>query len=364
MNKWIDELEEGKQVDVVFFDFSKAFDKIQHGLLLEKLRQIGLDETLIAWIESFLTNRSFRVKINSSLSSSRLAPCGVPQGSVLSPILFCIFSNEISELIPKAVSCSQYADDLKIFSAFSKKDPKNDIQSAINAISDWADKVHLQLNMEKTVCISLGSRPRLFDYSLKGTLIKREAIIRDLGFYLNKNLDFDEHWRIQIKKANLASYTIFKKFYSNDTKLMTLLFKTFIRPFLEYGTPITNTHKRKTIRAIESVQSTFTRKLMFRQAGYVVKRDDPSYRNAEQRSNIFGLESLESRRKQLDNNFLQKWISGKIDIDHTDFFQIRPHTINTRHRHRFRWKTPKSKLKENFFTHRVLSKMGPFAPTQ
>ena len=143
---------------------------------------------------------------------------------------------------------------------------------------------------------------------------------------------------------------------------MLFLYKTLIRPFLEYGTIITCPHKKKMISKIESVQNSFTRKLMFRQAGKIVTRSDPLYKSASDRLAIFNIESLEKRRKILDLKFVTKMMQGKVNISTNRYFQCLSET-RTRRRHRFRWKTPRSSLRFNFFTHRVLSNYSPFTST-
>lgn len=211
---------------------------------MQKLIKAGFNSMLIGWVDSFLSNRTFKVKVNNSLSSVRNAPCGVPQGSVLSPILFGIFANDLGANIPKTVKYMQYADDLKLYCSFEKTNSTNDLQEAIDVILNWSNNSLLQLNHDKTVCISLGKHPKTLIYKLEDSIIKRESLVRNLGFFINNKLNFEEHWQKSINKAKYSSYNVFKSFHSNNIKLMVFLFKTFIRPFLEYGIPVTNLLKK------------------------------------------------------------------------------------------------------------------------
>ncbi|EFP05817.1 hypothetical protein CRE_26942 [Caenorhabditis remanei] len=161
-------------VDAIYFDFAKAFDRA-HDVLIEKLKQIDLNENLIKWIRNFLKNRRFRVKVGSSFSVERYAQCGVPQGSVLSPLLFGIYVNSISEILPPGVKCKQFADDLKIYAEVTGTS-SNLLQEAIASIVEWADKAKLSLNQKKTVTITLGTKQHDTSYNIDGDVIRKESV--------------------------------------------------------------------------------------------------------------------------------------------------------------------------------------------
>jgi hypothetical protein len=140
-------------VDVIYFDFKKAFDKINHTLLLAKLEQIGLDEKLQKWFSSFLSNRSCVVKVGNSLSNREIPMhSGVPQGTVTGPLLFLIFINDIYQCIPPTVSFTLFADDLKIFGSDSVS-----LQLAIDNVNNWSQKWDLPLANTKINALYLGA---------------------------------------------------------------------------------------------------------------------------------------------------------------------------------------------------------------
>uniref|UniRef100_A0A8R1EGJ7 Reverse transcriptase domain-containing protein n=1 Tax=Caenorhabditis japonica TaxID=281687 RepID=A0A8R1EGJ7_CAEJA len=144
-----------KYVDVIYLDYAKAFDRVPHDILLGKLVDANLNPNLIKWIRSYLSNRNFSVKVNNESSTPKHAQCGVPQGAVLSPILFGIFVNEIPSILPSGIRCKQFADDIKIYTAIPKSDTIEDhetlMQSAIDAVCNWSENSKLALNDSKTL---------------------------------------------------------------------------------------------------------------------------------------------------------------------------------------------------------------------
>uniref|UniRef100_A0A8R1I4H1 Reverse transcriptase domain-containing protein n=2 Tax=Caenorhabditis japonica TaxID=281687 RepID=A0A8R1I4H1_CAEJA len=159
VNDWTESIDEGAQVDVIYLDYAKAFDRVPHDILLAKLVDANLNPNLIKWIRSYLSNRTFSVKVNNESSTPKHAQCGVPQGAVLSPILFGIFVNEIPSILPSGIRCKQFADDIKIYTAIPKSDTIEDhetlMQSAIDAVCNWSENSKLALNdkciYEKTI---------------------------------------------------------------------------------------------------------------------------------------------------------------------------------------------------------------------
>ncbi|CAM4479178.1 unnamed protein product [Caretta caretta] len=133
-------VDEGKAVDVLFLDFSKAFDPVSHGILASKLKKYGLDERTIRWIESWLDCWAQRVAINGSMSSWQPVSSGVPQGLVLGPVLFNIFINDLED----GVDCtlSKFADDTKLGGEVDR------IQRALDKLEDWAKRNLMRFNKD------------------------------------------------------------------------------------------------------------------------------------------------------------------------------------------------------------------------
>ncbi|EFP06802.1 hypothetical protein CRE_11263 [Caenorhabditis remanei] len=354
MNEWTEAIDKGSQVDLIYFDFAKAFDRVPHCQLLDKLQELKLNKNLVSWISAFLKNRIFKVKVGASFSSKRTAICGVPQGSVLSPVLFGIFVNTIPSALPQNVRCKQFADDLKLYAILPKDAVDSPLPAAIEAIIKWSKDHRLALNNEKTSCITLGTKPKIFDYSIDGSLVRREEIIRDLGFMICPKLDFSQHWKKYVNNAKCVLTQIFNQYSSDNPRLLILLYKTFVRPILEYGTVVTSPLKKSDIRSIESVQNSLTRRIRSRELGKYISIDDPDYKTASERNEMFGLSSLESRRTLIDHKFVSKMLVGKVDIDTSKFFKLDTNN-KTRTQTKFIWPKCKTRLRRHFFTNRALT---------
>uniref|UniRef100_A0A8R1E8C8 Uncharacterized protein n=1 Tax=Caenorhabditis japonica TaxID=281687 RepID=A0A8R1E8C8_CAEJA len=137
---------------------------------------------------------------------------------------------------------------------------------------------------------------------------------------------------------------------------MTLLYKIFIRPLVEYGTTVTSPLKQGDSKAIESVQNAFTRRLYCRQKGRYLRPDDKDYKSAAQRNELYNLASLECRRKWIDKKIVSKMLADKVDINTSDFFTV-TYKNRTRAKTKFTWSKCKTKLRRNFFTNRTLTRL-------
>lgn len=141
LNDWSKAAEEKKHTDVVFFDFSKAFDKVPVNKLIIKMKAVGIHPLIIDWLRQFLSLRTYQVKVRGQYSKVFTAFSGVPQGGVLSPILFLLYTYELPGYVNNlGVTCKMYADDVKIYKKIEHAGDSNCLQSATYFISCWAVK--------------------------------------------------------------------------------------------------------------------------------------------------------------------------------------------------------------------------------
>lgn len=303
----------GQQTDSVYTDFSKAFDKVNHDLLLYKLSVIGFSSVVLNWFASYLKNREQCVLFKHTYSRSIKVPSGVPQGSHLGPILFSLFINDLPTSIVNS-DVLMFADDVKIFISYSNPIGHLLLQEDLDRFSYWCDLNLMELNLGKCKHM-IFSRSRFFshDYSLGGSTLESVDSIVDLGVLLDRKLEFDLHINTMVNKAYgvLGFMKRWAKEFS-DPYVTKQLFTSLVRPILEYGSVVWDPHESGDINMIESVQKQF---LLFclRNLGWSSDWSEfPAYPN---RLALIRLPTLKSRRTMLNSMFVLKIINGDVDSD-------------------------------------------------
>lgn len=260
-------MDDGSQVDVVYTDYSKAFDRIDHDTLIKKLSSIGIRGDLLRWFSSYINNRSQAVVINNYISSWVSVPSGVPQGSLLGPFLFVIYVNDI-DLCLQSSKLLCFADDMKIFAKISSVEDGLALQADLYRLEDYCRANKLDLNPSKCSVITY-TRKRaalVTTYILSGQTLPRCDTIRDLGVYQDSKLVFDTHIDIIIKKASkLLGFIMRLSKCFNNAKTLKILYCTFVRSQLEYASQIWNPRYHKYIDRIENIQRRFIKYLCFHQ---------------------------------------------------------------------------------------------------
>ena len=243
-------------VRAVFLDLSKAFDRVWHRGLLFKLKQLGISGPLLSWIESYLSNRHQRVVIDGQCSEWIKTECGVPQGSILGPLLFLVFVNDIVTGIQTNIRL--FADDTSLFHAImDSHTTQNLLNQDLQKISDWATQWLMVFNVLKNEVMTLSLRsnrppqPPLF---FNGTPLKEVTEHTHLGLTLSSNMSWKPHVDRICRRAGQRNNILRKLKFRLPRKTLENLYKSLVRPILEYGNVVFDDGSIVLSQRLESIQ--------------------------------------------------------------------------------------------------------------
>ena len=266
---WYNDLENGGQIDIIYTDFEKAFDKVPHQRLISKLSSYGLNDVTIAWIKSFLVSRLQFVKINGHTSDLRPVLSGIPQGSVLGPLLFVIFINDLPLQCNDLGNLFLFADDSKIYKHIKTASDFEMLNKYCKHVFDWCEAWLMKLNISKCKILSIShNTSNIVKYNYGFDIpnhnyvsLDHEVSIKDLGVLMDSKLSFEEHIYDRINMANKMLGIIKRNFMNLDINSFILLYKGLVRCHLEYAVSVWNPHRLGLINDIEKVQKRATKLL-------------------------------------------------------------------------------------------------------
>ena len=310
---WNTAIKSRQGVDIVYLDFAKAFDSVVHSKLIAKLECYGVCGMILRWIESWLCNRYQCVRVGCSSSSLLRVISGVPQGSVLGPVLFILYVNDIVCCIADNVSVKLFADDAKIYTVIDDVNfNSSQLQHSLDLVVSWAD--HWQLKLSPTKCSVMRLNPKRTaivapTYTVGGYSLPVTTQCSDLGVSYDEHLGYTSHVSRIVKKAAGRARCILKCFTSRDSLLLTRAFCTFVRPLLEYSSIIWNPYYKNAINKIEAVQRSFTKAI-----------GNLSSFQYNERLQYLNLDSLQCRRVKADLIMCYKILHGLVDLEASRFF--------------------------------------------
>ena len=284
ITKWVDE---GSPVDIVYLDIQKAFDKVPHQRLILKLKSHGMGNSIINWIEQWLTDRRQRVVVDGEVSSWKSVLSGVPQGSVLGPILFLVYIDDLEKGVTGNIL--KFADDTKLFRKAKEIGDKQKIQDDIDKLVRWSEKWQMLFNVGKCKCLHTGPGNTGMNYEMGGTILSKTGKEKDLGVTMNANMKVSEQCRIAASKGNLVLGMIRRNITYKEKSLIVPLYNAIVRPHLEYCIQAWSPYLRKDIDMLEKIQ---------RRAIKLIP--ELRYLRYEGRLKECGLTTLETRRLRGD----------------------------------------------------------------
>lgn len=260
VDNWHQSLEAKRDVCAVFFDLKKAFDSVPHRLLLQKLSLLGIDPYLLQWIASYLCERQQTVCVEGSSSQQLPVLSGVPQGSVLGPLLFLIYIDGVSDLNISEGSLILYADDIVLYRTIYSIDDYQNLQSDVDALADSVSSLLLNLNPTKCKYIVLSRRRQTIlpaaPLTVMGSLLEEVPSFKYLGVWITKDLSWSKHISEICIKAKRVIGLIYRQYYQHSNyETLKQLYISSVRPHLEYAAVVWDPHLQKDINSLEKVQT-------------------------------------------------------------------------------------------------------------
>ena len=263
---------QNNETDTIFLDFSKAFDKVDHQVLLQKVKNLGICGNVYAWIEDFLKNREQMVAVGGAYSFLASVISGVPQGTVLGPILFLIYVNDIDCVRHSSIGC--FADDTRISKQISGTADSALLQEDLDRVVIWANENNMKLHPDKFVFVNFNCRSNRFFllghlpfynenicYLSSGKVLETSSSVKDLGVTFTPELSWSTHVCSIVKSAKKKAGWALSAFRDRSPCTMLTLYKSLIRSLLEYNCPLWNGLSLQEVRDIEAVQRSFTSKI-------------------------------------------------------------------------------------------------------
>lgn len=348
ISDWFDCIDKQLCVDIILLDFCKAFDSVVHQKLLYKCSLYGICGCFLIFLKNFLTERYQRVHLDGKFSNWIKVKSGVPQGSVLGPILFLIYINDFPEVLDPSSRGKLFADDSKFYNSFFKCYSeslvlKNDLSNVLNWCSTW----QMYLNCDKCAVMRFGgnsSESEPSPYEISSNALKFSTCFRDLGILISSDLSFSAHCSQIVKKASSKIGLIYRAFSSRDLDFMVKIFKSHVRPILEFNCEVWNPYLLKDIDLLENVQRSFTKRIC---GLYSVSYYERLY--------ACNLEALELRRLKRDLFCTYKIVHNLSSLVFSDFFQLAPDVGTRGHHFKLYPKFARTTKVLNSFSYRVVN---------
>ena len=301
-------LDSRQQIDAVLLDFSKAFDKVAHQRLLQKLSYYGIKGKTLEWIESFLSNRTQRVVVEGEQSKPAPVTSGVPQGSVLGPLLFLVYINDLPSQVLSQTRL--FADDCLLYRTINNADDTIALQKDLDALQHWEQKWQMHFNPDKCEVIRITNKRKIVNanYTIHGQELGFTEKAKYLGVTIDPKLSWNHHINSVKTKANNTLAFLRRNLADCPKNIRKQSYLTLVRPQLEYASTVWDNSNKTQQTSIEAVQR--------RAARYITK----DFRRTSSVSSMLQqleLESLRNRRLKARAIMIYRIVKGLVDITTT-----------------------------------------------
>uniref|UniRef100_A0A8C5LYI6 Reverse transcriptase domain-containing protein n=1 Tax=Leptobrachium leishanense TaxID=445787 RepID=A0A8C5LYI6_9ANUR len=339
---WVTKIiDTGGAVDIAYLDFSKAFDTVPHRRLINKLQSLSLDSNIVDWIRQWLSDRQQRVVVNGVYSAQGLVTSGVPQGSVLGPILFNIFISDIAEGINGKVCL--FADDTKICNRVDVPGGISQMTNDLGKLKKWSELWQLSFNVDKCKIMHLGRKNPRVEYRIFDTVLTSTSEDRDLGVIISEDLRVSSQCNRAAGNASRMLGCVGRGISSRKREVLMPLYRALVRPHLEYCVQYWRPYLQKDIDILERVQRRATKMV------YGLK--EKSY---QERLNDLNMYSLEKRRDRGDMIETFKYVKGIHKVEEGSIFKRKQNSKTRGHSLRLEGQRFKSNIRKHYFTERVV----------
>lgn len=311
LNDFLHQWDNGKQLDVGVLDFSKAFDTVPHDRLLHKLHHYGVRNNINSWVGSFLEARTQCVLVDGTKSDWVAVDSGVPQGTVLGPLLFLTFINDLPSVLSRGTTVRLFADDCIVYREIAHESDQLILQNDLDSLHMWSVKWGMRFNAKKcsTMCITR-SKPLTKIYNINKEVLTSVDHTKYLGITIQNNMKWTLHISNITGKANSTLAFLRRNLACCPKSLRETAYVSMVRSILEYCAPIWDPYLQGDINNIEKVQR--------RSARFVCQ--DYAYTSSVTRMlGNLGWASLEERRRELRLTLLFKLVFNHVEIDEDDF---------------------------------------------
>ena len=346
LNDLTKNMDNNTQTDLFILDFAKAFDTVPHERLLEKLHYYGIRGKIHLWIRTWLKQRTQTTVVGGVGSGSAPVSSGVPQGTVLGPLMFLLYINDIGENIKSNIKL--FADDCLLYRSINSEDDTESLQEDLNHLIRWSDKWQMSFNSTKCyeLKVTRKTNPIAYNYNINGVALKPVEEHPYLGVHLAKDLKWNVHVAKTAKKANSTLGFIRRNLGKCSQDVKERAYNALVRPHMEYATAAWDPYTKKNIEELEKIQ---------RRAARFVTSTYSYYHSVSSLLKDLKWNSLSLRRTISRLSIMYKIINKQIAIDIPPEMTKPTRTLRRSHKHSFiQLQTRTDSYKYSFFPRTII----------